>query len=224
MRRIEPVYHVIGREALMLLGLLVLFAWPAKAALVPPQDPASLVARVEERTRHTVDLTADFTQTYRSGALGREIVERGTVKIKRPGRMLWEYLTPEKKTFLSDGKTFYFYVPSDRQVIVREQAGQRGVAVSLLSGEGSILHDFNVAVESPDGPQPRLRLLPKVADPEVERVYLEVDAEDRITSLEIWDAQGNRSRFQFDKLRENTGLKDTLFRFEVPKGVMVVSG
>ena len=38
------------------------------------------------------------------------------------------------------------------------------------------------------------------------------------------DVQGNRSRFDFDDLRENVGLTDGLFRFEVPQGVEVVTG
>ena len=65
------------------------------------------------------------------------IVETGTVALKRPGRMRWEYETPEKKTFVSDGTRVFFYVPADRQVIVRQQAGERGVAMALLSGQGA---------------------------------------------------------------------------------------
>jgi outer membrane lipoprotein carrier protein len=65
---------------------------------------------VEERSRRTTSLVADFVQTYKSAALGRELVERGTLQLKRPGRMRWEYVHPEKKTFVSDGKSFFFYV------------------------------------------------------------------------------------------------------------------
>jgi outer membrane lipoprotein-sorting protein len=58
----------------------------------------------------------------------------------------------------------------------------------------------------------------------VDRIYLEADDRDRIASLEIVDAQGNRSRFRFEAIRENVGLPDRLFRFSVPEGVEVVSG
>lgn len=185
-------------------------------------DDGALLARVEARARRTSDLTAEFVQSYRSGAIGKELVERGIVRIKRPGRMLWEYARPEKKVFVSDGKTFYFYVPADKQVIVRDQAGARGVAVALLSGEG-FASQFDAAQETQDGIT-RLRLTPKAADPEVERVYLETDADARIVGFEIWDAQGSRSRFRFEKLQENQGLSDKLFHFDVPKGVAVIAG
>jgi len=183
------------------------------------------VRRLEAHNRSVRDLTARFTQTYRSGVLGRTLVERGTLAIKRPGRMLWEYREPEKKTFVSDGRTFYFYVPADRQVIVREQAGDRGLAVALLSGQSEILQEFTAALE-PDAGDGLLRvaLTPRQADPDVRVAHLELDPEQRIRALSIEDAQGNTSRFLFEAYRENVGLPDRLFRFEIPDGVEVIEG
>ena len=97
------------------------------------------------------------------------------------------------------------------------------MTVSLLSGDAGILSQFHASPEA-EGEGRRLKLLPKKPDPELERAYLELDGEARIVSIEIWDAQGNRSRFRFDKLRENVALDDRLFRFEIPKGVAVIGG
>lgn len=202
------------------------------ACLLLPLAPAgaedaavALARRVDARQLRVTDLTARFVQSYRSGALGRELVERGTLAIKRPGRMLWEYRDPERKTFLSDGKTFYFYVPADKQVIVRDQAGERGLPTLLLSGQGDILSQFETGLEaSPLPGAQRLRLVPRRPDPELERVYLDVDQQARIVAIEVLDAQGNRSRFRFDQLRENVGLSEKLFHFVVPQGVEVVAG
>jgi outer membrane lipoprotein carrier protein len=195
---------------------------PAAATVGPAQ---ALARRIELRHQRVSDLTARFVQTYRSGLLSQEVVERGVVSLKRPGRMLWEYRDPEKKTFVSDGKTFYFYVPADRQVIVREQAGERGLPALLLSGREDLLRDFDASLEAPPAPgMQRLRLTPKKADPEVERVFLDVDQGDRIRAVRVRDVQGNESRFEFDGIRENVGLPDKLFRFEVPQGVEVVAG
>jgi outer membrane lipoprotein carrier protein len=190
------------------------------------EGPAEALARrIEQRHQRVADLTARFVQTYRSGLLSQEVVERGVVSLKRPGRMLWEYRDPEKKTFVSDGKTFYFYVPADRQVIVRDQAGQRGVPALLLSGRQDLLEEFDASLEPPPAPGvQRLRLTPRKADPEVERIFLDVDEGDRIRAVRVRDAQGNESRFEFDGIRENVGLPDRLFRFHVPQGVEVVTG
>jgi outer membrane lipoprotein-sorting protein len=91
--------------------------------------------------------------------------------------------------------------------------------VRLLSGDGGILSQFEASVEGPGG---RLKLVPRKPDPEVERAYVEADAEGRIVGIEIWDVQGNKSRFTFGRMKENVVLDDRQFRFEVPKGVAVI--
>jgi outer membrane lipoprotein carrier protein len=204
------------------------------AALVPapPAVPAadsdlarSVVGRVEERQARTADLVARFTQSYRSGMLGREVVERGVVSIKRPGRMRWEYKDPEAKLFVSDGRTFYFYVPADKQVIVSEQDPGRSLAARLLSGRGGLLDEFEASLEEPlEEGVLRLRLVPRREQAELAQAHVDVEASGRIRSILVEDAQGNRTRFLFEAVRENTGLDDRLFRFEVPTGVEVVRG
>jgi outer membrane lipoprotein carrier protein len=197
----------------------------AAAAPAPATPAEELARRVETKHRTLVDLTASFVQTYRSGMLGRAIVEKGALSLKPPGRMRWEYREPEKKTFVSDGTTFYFYVPADRQVIVRSQADSRGIPALLLSGRGEMLTHFAVTEEkAPAAGLRRLRLVPREDDPEIDHVLLDVDAAARIRAIAVLDAQGNRSQFSFDRFKENVGLQDRLFRFEVPRGVEVVSG
>ena len=198
------------------------------AALLAPAAPKSaaefLARRIEERQEATPDLVARFTQTYRSGALGRTMVERGEVKVKRPGRMLWEYKTPEKKTFVSDGQKFYFYVPADKQVIVRDQDTARGLPALLLSGKGAVLSEFLATLETGPPGRSRLKLVPRAPDPEIARVFLEADESYRIRRIEVEDAQGSQSAFDFDDIRENLGLTDRTFRFEIPRGVEVITG
>jgi outer membrane lipoprotein carrier protein len=199
------------------------------AGAAPPASPAptpaeALARRIEARTRHVTDLTARFVQTYRSGTLGREVVEKGVVSLKPPGRMRWDYREPEKKTFVSDGKTSYFYVPADKQVIRREQSDARDLPSMLLSGQSDILATFDAALETGPSGLPRLRLTPRKPDPEIEHLYVDVDGDGRIRAILVVDAQGNRSQFAFDEIRENVGLQDRLFRFEVPRGVEVIAG
>jgi outer membrane lipoprotein carrier protein len=202
----------------------------AALAVAPTADTdaplaQSLVRRLEERQARAQDMTARFVQSYRSGILGREVVERGIVRLKRPGRMLWEYKDPEKKTFLSDGKSYYFYVPADRQVIVRDQDEERGVATRLLSGKGGLLQEFEVSLDAPPAEGVyRLRLSPRKEDPEIQVLIVDVEPSGLLRAIQVEDAQGNRSRFRFDEVRENTGLPDRLFRFEVPPGVEVIRG
>ena len=204
-----------------LLACLLLAAPGAE----PSDSARGLVRAIEEHHARTADIVARFTQSYRSGMLGREIVERGKVSIKRPGRMRWEYQDPEAKLFVSDGRTFYFYVPSDRQVMVSEQDPRHSLAARLLSGQGGLVEEFEATLEEPleDGVL-RLRLVPRLPQSDVERAFVDAEPGGRIRSILIEDLQGNRTRFRFEDVRENTGLADRLFRFEVPKGVEVIRG
>jgi outer membrane lipoprotein carrier protein len=211
-----------------LLSAVGLTALLAAASLLHAQGEGPAVAlarRIDKRHLAMGDLTARFVQTYRSGLMQRQVTESGVVSIKRPGRMRWEYREPEKKLFVADGKTFYFYVPADRQVIVRKPGGERGIPALLLAGQGGILTEFTVAMEPAPSPGvQRLKLTPRREDPEVETVFLEVDGGDRVRGIEVLDPQGNQSRFVFEDIRENVGLRDGLFRFQIPQGVEVVTG
>jgi outer membrane lipoprotein carrier protein len=215
------------RAALLATVLAVLLPALPEAASVDSDASlaGSLIRRVEERHARTVDLVARFTQSYRSGMLSREVVERGIVSIKRPGRMRWEYKDPEAKLFISDGRTFYFYVPADRQVVVSEQDAERSLAARLLSGRGGLLEEFSASLEEPlEEGVLRVKLVPRREQREVERAFVDVEPSGRIRSILLEDVQGNRTRFRFEGVRENTGLRDGLFRFDVPPGVEVIRG
>ncbi len=204
-----------------LLACLVVAASRAEGS----DSARGLVRAIEEHHARLTDMVARFEQSYRSGMLGREITERGVVSIKRPGRMRWEYKDPEPKLFVSDGHSFYFYVPADKQVVVSEQDPKRSLAARLLSGQGGLAEEFDATLETPseEGVM-RLKLVPKQPQADVERATIDAEPNGRIRSIRLEDPQGNRTRFRFEAVRENTGLEERLFRFEVPKGVEVVRG
>jgi outer membrane lipoprotein carrier protein len=184
------------------------------------------VARdLQKKYDRMVDFSADFVHSYRGGVLKQQATERGHLLVKKPGKMLWEYTSPEKKTFVSDGRKLYFYVPADRQVVVRSQDGERSIPSLLLSGKGDILGQFAAELQTPPGEGLlRLRLTPRKPEPEIETVTVDVEPSGRIREIQVDDGQGNRSRFRFDNIRENVGLSDKIFRFEVPPGVEVIQG
>ena len=76
-------------------------------------DLHALAQAVDEHYNHLRSLQAEFTETYRGA--GMERTESGTLWLKKPGKMRWEYRSPRDKLFLSDGKDAWFYVPADQQ-------------------------------------------------------------------------------------------------------------
>ena len=143
--------------------------------------------------------------------------------------MRWEYTAPEKKLFVSDGHKIYSYIPQDKQVIVSTmpQDDQAPTPALFLTGKGNITRDFTVAFDKvADAPAGAiaLKLTPETREPEYESLTLVVEPKTlRLQMLITVDAQGGRSAFTFSNLKENVGLADNQFVFQMPRNVDVVT-
>src|SRR5438445_10694680 len=84
------------------------------AASAQGADVKAIATAVDAHYNHLRSLQAEFTELYRGS--GMERTESGTLWLKKPGKMRWEYRSPREKLFVSDGHDAWFYVPGDRQV------------------------------------------------------------------------------------------------------------
>jgi outer membrane lipoprotein carrier protein len=176
------------------------------------------------------DFSADFTHTYEGGVLRKLITERGHMIIKKPGKMRWQYTAPEEKLFVSDGVKMYSYIPQDKQVIVATVPPDNDATTPtlFLAGKGSLTRDFtptlvDVPAGMPAGSK-ALKLVPKAKQPDYDWLILVVDpASLDIRGLVTMDGQGGRSSFSFTNLKQNLGLADKDFAFNIPRGVDVIS-
>jgi outer membrane lipoprotein carrier protein len=190
-------------------------------------DPVALARALQQRYETIRDFSADFVQTYRGGVLRTQTRERGTVTIKKPGRMRWLYTSPEKKEFVSDGRRFYTYIAQDRQVIISDVASEDDprTPALFLAGKGDIARDFTPAYA--DAPVPGtvgLKLTPRRAESDYEYLVVAVDPSTlQIRGLTTKDPQGGESTLVFSNLKENRGISDKEFAFRIPRGVEVIT-
>lgn len=215
------------RAMVLIVALAVLLTTDGRAA-----DPtASELAQALQRKYDAVkDFSADFVHTYQGGVLKKQLTERGTVLIKKPGKMRWDYTAPEKKLFVSDGTKIYFYIPADRQVIVSPVPADAAATTPalFLAGNGRLTSEFTPSfIDLPAGlpaGSRALKLVPKSKQPDYDWLVLAVDPETlAIRGLVTIDAQGGTSTFAFTNLKQNVGLADNQFTFKPPRGVDVVS-
>jgi outer membrane lipoprotein carrier protein len=191
------------------------------------RSPEELARALQERYQNVRDFTADFVQTYRGGVLRTETRERGTVAVKKPGRMRWIYTSPERKEFVSDGIKMYAYIPEDKQVTVSNVPtdAEAPTPVLFLAGKGDLVKDFTAT--SADSPIPGLaaiKLTPRRKEPEYEYLVVAVDpASLQIRALTTRDRQGGESTLRFENLKENQGISDKDFAFRIPRGVDIIS-
>jgi outer membrane lipoprotein carrier protein len=207
--------------------LVVLLVTPTWAV-----DNAAELAQSLQRKYDTIrDFSADFVHTYQGGALRKKITEHGHVLIKKPGKMRWDYTSPEKKLFVSDGVKIYSYTPDDKQVIVNTvPKDDNGGAASILflAGKGNLVRDFtaslaDVPAGSPAGSE-ALKLVPKTAQPDYDALLLVVDRQTLgLRALVTLDAEGGQSAIAFANLKENVNPADKEFAFNIPRGVDVIN-
>ncbi len=211
---------------MLLLALLLFFAPDAGAQARPAA--ADTARALQQKYDRVKDFTADFTHTYEGGVLNKKSVEHGTVQIKKPGLMRWDYTAPDKKLFVADGHKVYSYIPADKQVIINDMPSDdtATTAVLFLAGKGNLTRDFTVTydstLETPD--TWALRLEPRSKQRDYDWLIVVVDRQTlQMRALTAADQQGGRSTFAFTNYHENAGVSDKAFEFKIPKGVDVIT-
>jgi len=223
-------------------------AAPGTSAKDAPDSAASIARLFDQHYRNAQTLRAVFLERYSEGPQQAQI-ESGTVYFRRPGRMRWEYESPEKKVFLVDGKTVWFYVPYDHTVTkapVKESSDWR-TPLALLTGKVELSRlcsrlDLSAQSGIPAG-HAILRCLPKGAKqspPQTEahstsqapelpgeadfsEVLLEVDkSSGELARIEIRQPGGIDLEYRFGDWQQDIPLPDSMFHFQVPLGVAIV--
>lgn len=216
-------------------------------SLTPADSSKLVVGRFEARYRGAKAMRATFLESYSEN--GRVVrAEAGTAYFRRPGRMRWEYGSPEKSLFLVDGKHAWFYVPRDRTVTrmpARESADWR-TPLALLAGEArlskvcaatALAPDVRAAVPGNAMVRCTLRGAEKPAkrSAPAERQAQATAPEDDVL-LEIGEQSGELGRvlirqkggteieFKFENWQLDASVPDALFRFTPPAGVAIVDG
>lgn len=192
-------------------------------------DLHSLADAVDKRYNNLHTLEAQFTETY-SGA-GATRTESGTLLLKKPGRMRWDYKQPRPKMFLTDGKTAWFYVPGENQVRrtpVKDIDDLRSPLRYLL-GKTKLEKEFDhlrIALnEKPANPNDVvLEGIPKGLRERVARTLLEVSRDGYLQRIVVEELDGSVTEFRFLQQKENVEIPDARFRFTPPAGVEVVQG
>ncbi|HEY0709450.1 MAG TPA: outer membrane lipoprotein carrier protein LolA [Polyangia bacterium] len=211
---------------------------PAKAAASgPAAAPAAaalsvdkITARMQERYDLASDYRAKFTQKYTYAATGRERTSTGEIFVKKPGRMRWNYQTPEASLWLANNATLWMYEPEAKQAFKQDlKTSQLPAAVAFLTGKGKLTDEFEVSIakELPYGnpDDHRLSLKPKKAQSAYRSIYFVVDPKTFMVRQSVLiNAQGDINAISFADIALNTKLADDLFRWSPPAGTRVIDG
>ena len=217
-----------------------MIAFVLTAALVPAisgrgasADSASgvktIAAAVDAHYNHLRSLQAEFTEVYRGS--GMERTETGTLWLKKPGKMRWEYRSPREKLFVSDGRDAWFYVPEDRQA--RKTAAKKlddiRSPLAFLLGKTKLEKELQgLSLASDVTPmQPGnvvMRGVPQGLADRISEILLEVTAERQIARIVIQEVDGSATEYKFGGMKEDVAIADGRFAFTPPAGTETVEG
>ena len=217
----------------------VLFLMTAALSTGAASDAHSIAAAFEARYHHARTLKAAFFERYSDGN-GGVAAESGTVYFSRPGRMRWEYESPEKKLFLVDGVSAWSYVPADHTAShakMKESSDWR-TPLALLTGKASLdslcrkieILDPKIADAKPEGKalspgDTLLSCLPKGQPQSSEgsdRIVIEVSSLSQLVRVLIHSQGNTETELRFENWEENIDIPESQFHFQTPPGVAIV--
>lgn len=204
---------------------ILFFVSSPGAAAEAAKDVELVIESLQKRYESTADFVADFRQETEIQALNRRVKARGKLYFKRPGKMRWNYDEPKGEWLLADGKNLYYYQPGQGQVIKSplKNAFRSDIPLSFLLGIGNLRRDFKLTLKGLERGEYILSLAPKGEPGALGEIVLGVESQGfDILWARILDVVGNVNTVRFSNLRRGVGLKDSLFRLQVPAGADMV--
>ena len=158
-------------------------------------------------------------------------VTRGTMLLKKPGMMVWDYDGAGDPDFYVDGDNMWVVEHDTRQVVsqkVDKNANLAG-AMKFLFGGQKLIKEFKVRLASEalvkrygQAGHTVIELKPKEKDPHYKTLLLVVnDQSGRVDAFVVRNRDNSVNHFELSKITLNSGLKADAFKYKVPKGYVM---
>jgi outer membrane lipoprotein carrier protein len=183
-----------------------------------------VVARaVDDHYNRLHSLQAEFTEIYQGAGIER--TESGTLWLKKPGKMRWEYRSPEEKLFVGNGSDAWLYLPAEKQVRksnMRKLEDLRSPLAFLL-GKTKLEKELTGLTFAPEVQAWKegnsvLRGVPRGMEDRVQSVVLEITPEYRIARILIQGMDDAITEYRFSDQKEDVQVSDAKFHFTAPAG------
>jgi outer membrane lipoprotein carrier protein len=155
--------------------------------------------------------------------------ESGKLWLKKPGKMRWEYRSPEEKLFVGDGHNGWLYLPAQDQVRKSSMKDLEDLRspLAFLLGKAKLEKELVGLSFAPDlqvwhEGDVILRGIPKGLEDRIREVVLEVSSEHKIVRIMIHGIDDSITEYRFSNQKENVEVSNAQFRFTPPVGAEVI--
>jgi outer membrane lipoprotein carrier protein len=197
--------------------LLAVSAFAADASL------SRTLENVEKRYNKAKTLEVSFNETYKP--VGRaSSSESGVLKLRKPGKMRWDYTQPKGKLFVSDGKDLWLFTPSQNRVekMKLKESDDMRAPLAFLLGKLDFSKEFRNIQTRPEGPNTRILAEPASDNLPYSAVEFVITPENRIVSVTVTGFDKSLLSFNFEGEKVDPQLSADLFKFKPPAGATVV--
>ncbi len=220
-------------RSLPFLLLLTLLS-PSRPLAAPhaEADSARLLQFFESRYSSAHTLETSFLERYlENGRLVR--AEAGKAYFLHPGKMRWNYESPEKNTFLADGKYVWFYSPRDHTAMrtPAKQSEDWRTPLALLTSHVKLMRICSQLRRASEvrSSQPGNSIFSCIlrnagADSVSHPVLFELSADAELTRLVVPQEGGLQIEFSFTSWRWTPVLDKSLFQFIPSPNTVIVDG
>ncbi|ASJ75134.1 outer membrane lipoprotein chaperone LolA [Granulosicoccus antarcticus] len=214
-RQLQSVYRRPAVLMTVIVTLILLLPVRAVQADIGMEQLDSFIKDVET-------FQADFEQTQYDADSVPLQTSTGTIKLKRPGRFIWSYITPETQEIVADGERIWLYDKDLEQVTVNAIDERiAGTPLVLLMRSAPLEDAFDIvelgAVEAINW----LELTPKSDTSDFEQIFIGMN-EAGLAAMELRDNFGQATQIRFSDFQAGVKLDNALFEFQVPDGVDVI--
>ena len=205
------------RVVRLLIGLLAVSAFAGDAAL------DVLLKGVETRYNSAKTLQVLFHEDYTPPGRPKR-TESGTLVLRKPGRMRWDYDQPKGKLFVSDGKNLWLYTPLENRAerMKLKESDDMRAPLAFLLGKLDFQKEFRNLQGKSEGAGMRITAEPKTDNLPYSAVEFVVDAGQHIKVVKVTGFDRSILEFRFEEEKVDPTLDAKLFQFQAPKGAQLV--
>ncbi len=212
----------------ILVSLILIVICLDRPVFAEPIKLESLIAKVQETYDETADFKAAFTQKATIKSINKTVTEEGTLYLKKPRRMFWDYSKPPLKKLVLNPRKAWLYMPDENTVYVQDTKAllSSKMTVRFLTGIGNLKDDFDAAFSTPDSTDEKgnylIFLTPKNYESGIKKLLLTIDKDSYyIAGCKFIDMYENTTELTFRDIKINNNMPDKMFIFTPPKGADV---
>ncbi len=191
------------------------------------QTAEDVASQLEKTLYSTQTLEARFEHTFYSVVVSSPLKERGKLYFQKPDLMRWEYTDPENNIYLYKGDEFQWYFAEDNQLMRGKisDEGQETEILYLLTGQKNLLDFYSIEfspfpTDNPNNVQ--IKLIP-MHEAEGSYLLLEIERDKwLIQKIIFMDWEGNKTEFQFSRIKVDASLPKNIFELKLPSDVEII--